>query len=63
MLKRACQTSLVVLVEDPKMTDQLAELLLQTQGGLAQGLSKGTDFPKGTFLLTSNSPKTEQYKI
>jgi hypothetical protein len=34
---------MVVLIDDPKMADQLAEFLLQVQGGLSQGSLKGMD--------------------
>jgi hypothetical protein len=61
MLERVCHTSMVVLVDDPKMTEQLGEFLLQTQEGFSQGsLSTGSDVPKGTFLLTSNAKETDR---
>ncbi len=35
MLESCCRKSMVVLIDDPKMTDQLAEFLLQIQGGFS----------------------------
>jgi hypothetical protein len=52
---------MVVLIDDPKMTDQLAEFLLQIQGGFSQGSLKGTDTPRGSIILTSNSKETDRY--
>ena len=59
MLESCCRTSMVVLIDDPKMTDQLAEFLLQIQGGFSQRSLKGTDTPRGSIILTSK--ETDRY--
>ncbi len=58
-----CRTSMVVCIDDPKMTDQLAEFLLQVQGGFSQGSIKGIVAPKSSILLTSNSKETDRFVI
>jgi hypothetical protein len=64
MLESVSSTSLVVLVNDPKINNQLAEFMLQVQGGLTQGSSqRGMSTPKGTLLLTSNEKEVERYNI
>ncbi len=54
---------MVVCIDDPKMTDQLAEFLLQVQGGFSQGSMKSTVTPKSSILLTSNSKETDRFVI
>ena len=63
MLGSCCQTSMMVCIDDPKMTDQLAEFLLQVQGGFSQGSIKGTVMPKSSILLTFNSKETDRFII
>ena len=43
------------------MADQLAEFLLQVQGGLSQGSLKGMDAPNGSVTITCNSKETDRY--
>ncbi|CAB4000007.1 Hypothetical predicted protein, partial [Paramuricea clavata] len=55
MLESVSSTSLVVLVDDPKINNQLAEFMLQVQEGLTQGSSqREVNTPKGTLVLISN---------
>ena len=61
MLESCCRTTMVVMVDDTRMSDQLAEFLLQVQGGLSQGLLKGTNAPKGSMMLTSNVKEPDRW--
>ena len=55
---------MVAFLDDGRMTSDLAEFLLQLQGGLSQGsTSAGTFVPRGSVLLTSNYPETERYVV
>ena len=49
------KTSLMVMIDDPVISNHLGEFLNQIQGGLYQGsATSGLFVPKGSVLLTSN---------
>ena len=50
------KTNLLVMVDDPIISTNLAELILQVQSGLTMGSrNAGVGAPGGSLLLTSNS--------
>ena len=49
------KTTLLVMIDDPVITNNLSEFLLQAQSGLASGSKhSGILNPRGNLLLTSN---------
>ena len=62
VMEKLSKTTMVAFLDDGKMTENLAEFLLQLQGGLSQGSSSaGTFIPKGSVLLTSNFDLPERW--
>jgi len=54
-------TTLTCFVDDPKLTEQLSEFLLQLNSGFTQGSSQtGLNVPKGSILLSTNSKECER---
>lgn len=61
MLQIMAKTSLVVMVDDPRINQNLGEFLNQVQSGLGQGSSKtGILYPKGAVLLSSNTEEVSR---
>lgn len=55
------KTNLMVMIDDPVISTNLAELLLQVQSGLTMGSrNAGMTTPGGSLLLTSNSTVTQR---
>ena len=55
------KTALVVLVDDPLISQQLGEFLNQIQSGLLQGSSTfGMQAPKASLLISSNNKEVER---
>ena len=55
-------TNLVVMVDDPVLSSNLGELLLQVQSGLTMGSrNSGTSVPEGSLLISSNYTVTSRY--
>ena len=55
------KTNLMVMIDDPVISTNLAELLLQVQSGLTMGSrNAGMATPGGSLLLTSNSTVTQR---
>lgn len=62
VMEKLSNTTMVAFLDDGKMTDNLAEFLLQLQGGLSQGsTSSGNFIPRGSVLLTSNFDVLERW--
>lgn len=62
VMEKLSKTTMVAFLDDGKMTDNLAEFLLQLQGGLSQGsTSSGNFIPRGSVLLTSNFDVLERW--
>jgi len=58
------KTNLMVMIDDPVISTNLAELLLQVQSGLTMGSrNAGVETPGGSLLLTSNSSVTQRYSM
>ena len=58
------KTNLLVMVDDPIISTNLAELILQVQSGLTMGSrNAGFGAPGGSLLLTSNSCVTQRYSF
>ena len=58
------RTNLLVMVDDPIISTNLAELILQVQSGLTMGSrNAGVGAPGGSLLLTSNSWVTQRYSF
>lgn len=56
------KTNLIVMIDDPVISTNLAELLLQVQSGLTMGSrNAGVGAPGGSLLLTSNSCVTQRW--
>ena len=52
------------MMDDAKMTDSLAEFLLQVQGGLPQGsMQSGSVSPVGSVLLSANEKESERLDL
>jgi hypothetical protein len=52
------------MMDDAKMTDSLAEFLLQVQGGLPQGsMQTGSASPVGSVLLSANDKESERLDL
>ena len=52
---------LIVMMDDPLISNNLGEFLNQIQGGLPQGsASSGMYAPKGSILITSNDPEVKR---
>jgi hypothetical protein len=63
VLESLSKSSLVSLLDDSLINQNLGEFLNQVQGGLAQGSSKsGLLYPKGSLLLSSNKKEVHRYK-
>ena len=61
VLEVMSKTSLVVLVDDPLISQQLGEFLNQIQSGLMQGSATfGMQAPKASLLISSNSKEVER---
>ncbi|XP_078385019.1 uncharacterized protein LOC144667472 [Oculina patagonica] len=55
------RTSFVVMVDDPNISTQFGEFLLQAQGGLLQGSAQqGLTSAKGSILLSANSKEVSR---
>ena len=55
-------SSLIVMIDDPKISGNLSEFLNQIQGGLIQGsATSGLAIPKGSVLMTSNDREGKRY--
>ncbi|XP_028418857.1 uncharacterized protein LOC114544405 isoform X1 [Dendronephthya gigantea] len=60
-LESLSKSSLVSLLDDSIINQNLGEFLNQVQGGLAQGSSKsGLLYPKGSLLLSSNKKEVQR---
>lgn len=58
------KTSLVVLVDDPLISQQLGEFLNQVQSRLLQGsASFGMQAPRASLLISRNNKEVERYSI
>lgn len=58
------KTNLLVMVDDPIISTNLVELILQVQSGLTMGSrNAGVGAPGGSLLLTSNSCVTQRYSF
>ena len=58
------KTNLLVMVDDPIISTNLAEVMLQVQSGLTMGSrNAGAGAPGGSLLLTSNSCVTQRYSF
>ena len=64
VMEKLSKTTMVACLDDGKMTENLAEFLLQLQGGLSQGsTSAGSFIPRGSVLLTSNFDVPERWDL
>ena len=64
VLEKLSKTTMVAFLDDRKMTKNLAEFLLQLQGGLSQGsTSAGSFIPRGSVLHTSNFDVPERWYL
>ena len=56
------RTNLVVMIDDPVISANLGELIIQLQSGLTMGSrTAGVSTPGGSLLLTSNDSVTPRY--
>ena len=56
------KTNLIVMIDDPVISSNLEEFLLQFQSGLTMGSkTSGLMVPQGSLLLTSNTDVTQRY--
>lgn len=61
ILEILSQSTLIVMMDDPLISNNLGEFLNQIQGGLLQGsASSGMYAPKGSILITSNDPEVKR---
>ena len=62
MMESTALSSLALLIDDPKITPQFAEFLLQAQGGLLQGSNKtGMSSSKAAILMSSNDLEVSRF--
>ena len=56
------KTNLIVMIDDPIISSNLEEFLLQFQSGLTMGsITSGLVTPQGSLLLTSNTDVTQRF--
>jgi len=61
ILEILSQSTLIVMMDDPLISNNLGEFLNQIQGGLLQGsASSGMYAHRGSILITSNNPEVKR---
>ena len=61
LISALASSSLVCLVDDPKITRTFLEFLLQVQGGLPQGsLKTGLTAPCGSLMMSTNEQESDR---